>query len=768
MKKTFKKWGYYLQVFTFLLLTFTVISCKKEDISRPNSSNIPIFNNQENVIQGQLIAPEHIQNWFTDHPMGQFLTPDWGKATQAKINGVKFVSMPLQNVDKTPKSSSLTKVLASGQTGTGENNPNYYAEHPPAIVFAEQKIGGKDSVFAMLLNFIPDNRNKEFGQDSLWTGKLVEWDMLADTVLVQKLDKSLVVQKYRLVNNQTINYSVGNRKAINSFWTWLEGLVKVVWDAINWIGFQLGIPGSTLWNEAGHVDGYISDWCQFLWGIFCGDGSSTGGGGSSGGGSGGGGDIATLLPYDLFYNGYVPGYTTGGGSGSGGCPVTVASNGKQHINVAQPGGGCPPTGDGGWQPYPISTPNLPQAPDNNSPSVIKGRAFLAILNQVKNLENEYSVNTNLTDNDRQELAEKLFLAYRGDFLTNKDQLNQLIDDEETYPPFITWLRNKLGKLSGIYPSKNAVETQQITSELDAWGAIGQRVLQVRQAVLSRPYNENSKVYIPTDFSVVYDQEWFTNEDELGAVGNELQQQGIKNTDPIPESYYKNGTPIDMTPSPIDSRTVKGAPRNAKYFWTQLIKKKPEMFSEKNRNYIATNQFKLVNADDQWIKYNPTHKAYKFGQLVHHHDEQGYTAYAIPVKVHQKWTKILHDFKINGKIPRIKPTLNSFVNIMQVFSFLTDIQTGNPDAWINWFGQNNQIGRIYKQPLTGDYYMITQLISYKNNAGVVIRAVVTYDVYADYIWDSDEGKYMGVQKLATFTEDIDVVTKKSTSRNFQTY
>jgi hypothetical protein len=272
---------------------------------------------------------------------------------------------------------------------------------------------------------------------------------------------------------------------------------------------------------------------------------------------------------------------------------------------------------------------------------------------------------------------------------------------------------------------------------------------------------------PADYAI-YPPEWFTNEDELGAIGNELQQQGLKNTDPIPEAYYKNGTPIDMTPSPIDSRTVKGAPRNAKYFWTQLIKKRPEMFSEDNRKFIATNEFKKIKVDEQWIKYNPTHKAYFLDQLVHHHEEQGPIAYAIPVKVHVKWTRILHEFRASGKIPRIKPTLNSFINVMQVFSFLTDIQTGNPDAWVNWFGQNNQVGKIYKQPLTGDYYMITKLTPSKNSSGIVIRAVVTYDVYADYIWDTDEGKYMGVQKLATFTEDINVVTKKSTSSSFQTY
>ncbi|GGH21952.1 hypothetical protein [Mucilaginibacter phyllosphaerae] len=275
-------------------------------------------------------------------------------------------------------------------------------------------------------------------------------------------------------------------------------------------------------------------------------------------------------------------------------------------------------------------------------------------------------------------------------------------------------------------------------------------------------------YRPSSIINGYPSEWFTYEDVLGSIGTELQQQGLKNTDPIPEAYYKNGTPIDMTPAPAESRTVKLAPRNAKYFWEQLLKKRPEMFSEKNRTYIANKNFKDINADDQWLKYNPTHKAYKFGQLVHHHDEQGYIAYAIPAKVHQKWTSILHEFRVKGKILRIKGTLNSFVNVMQVFSFLTDIQTGNPDAWVNWFGANNEIGKIYKQPFTGDYYMITQTTPYKNSAGKVIRAVVTYDVYADYIWDDDEGKYMGVLKLGTFTEDIDVINKKSTARSFNNY
>jgi hypothetical protein len=553
-----------------------------------------------------------------------------------------------------------------------------------------------------------------------------------DNIKTVTLDNAAPAQAPLVQTKQKVN-TVDIGRALAKIWCWLTG---GTWYEVWGYDFNCvySDPGPDYGNSTAASDYYSS--------IF-GSGGLPGGGSSTGGNGGGG----TWVP----------------DPGTGNCDIKVAvvGNGKLRVQLLPPGDGCPPVGT----PYPIPTPT-PQTGDKYDAKFVKSVGILKITTIISELENQYVIQLGLTDLEKAQFASQLFDSYKANFNTNFASL-QIITDEGADPPFVAWLRNKLGKISGIYPPKDAAETQQITSELGTWGPIGQRILQVRQTVLGRPYNENSPVYVPADFNVVYAPEWFTNEDELGAIGNELQLQGLKNTDPIPESYYKNGTPIDMTPSPIDSRTVKGAPRNAKYFWTQLIKKRPEMFSEDNRGFIAANSFKDIKADDQWLKYNPTHKAYRLGQLVHHHNEQGYTAYAIPAKVHQKWTAILHEFRIKGKIPRIQGTLNSFVNIMQVFSLLTDIQTGNPDAWVNWFGQNNQVGKIYKQPLTGDYYIITKLTPYKNSNGTVIRAVVTYNVYADYIWDTDEGKYMGVQKLATFTEDIDVVNKKSTTRSFQT-
>lgn len=45
------------------------------------------------------------------------------------------------------------------------------------------------------------------------------------------------------------------------------------------------------------------------------------------------------------------------------------------------------------------------------------------------------------------------------------------------------------------------------------------------------------------------------------------------------------------------------------------------------------------------------------------------------------------------------------------------------------------------------------------------AVVTYDVYVDYIWDQDENRYMGVLKTGAFKEYIDVINKTSTEYDF---
>lgn len=177
--------------------------------------------------------------------------------------------------------------------------------------------------------------------------------------------------------------------------------------------------------------------------------------------------------------------------------------------------------------------------------------------------------------------------------------------------------------------------------------------------------ELEPIFLPNDFDIHYPQEYFDIEDSYDALALELIQQGVPNTDPIPEAYYINGTKIDMAgATPLNGkRTALGFPSNHRYFWKELIKLRPEMFDADNRAKILAKGSPIAN--DQWIKYNPTHKAYRNLPLRHHHEGQGRYAYAIPEKVHLKWNRILHTIR-NGKFPGLKGTMNSLAGGMQIF------------------------------------------------------------------------------------------------------
>lgn len=278
-----------------------------------------------------------------------------------------------------------------------------------------------------------------------------------------------------------------------------------------------------------------------------------------------------------------------------------------------------------------------------------------------------------------------------------------------------------------------------------------------------PFNEFVPFDLPNDFGITdYPEEWAANEDEFAVSNSLILQQGINKFDPIPEIYYITSTPINMAnASPSQGYTVKGAPRNYNYFWKQLAIQRPEMFSQANRVLLKASR--APNVDAQWIKYNPTHLPYLNDKLIHHHDQQGYLAYAVPNKVHTKWHARLHAFRTGGKIGGLGGKLLSIGSVLQnVFTHFSGFITGDPDAWINWFGSNkNEIGKIYYHVEKDVYFEIINKQEFKNSSGKVIRAIVTYDVYQENVWDSDENRYMGVMKLARFTEDVDLVNKTST-------
>ncbi len=110
--------------------------------------------------------------------------------------------------------------------------------------------------------------------------------------------------------------------------------------------------------------------------------------------------------------------------------------------------------------------------------------------------------------------------------------------------------------------------------------------------------------------------------------------------PIPESYVNRQYNIDMREAPPTSKTnAAGYPRNGPWFWRQMLRQFPELFSEDNVDAINKGRSPVV--DDIWIKYHPTHQAFKSDSLVHHHVDQGAEAVGVPEKVHRKWSGHLH-------------------------------------------------------------------------------------------------------------------------------
>lgn len=236
------------QFLIFLLSAICFCGCRKND----DNENSPFLQTHD------LIAPQRINKLLAENKATEFLALDETKVFQKQVGRQKLVKLPLLNIDKSPlttltKSDKVTQSITAkklAEIGTPNiisTNSNFSTDTPPQLFFIEAD-NRKDTLLACLVNFVPDNTNKENGKDGLWTGKLYEWNLKADTLYVQILEKNKRIDRYYLVRDgQNSGY------ATNSFWTWLGELIgsvgSAIWDALNWIGFHLGIPGSYVYDE---------------------------------------------------------------------------------------------------------------------------------------------------------------------------------------------------------------------------------------------------------------------------------------------------------------------------------------------------------------------------------------------------------------------------------------------------------------------------------------------------------------------------------------
>jgi RHS repeat-associated protein len=112
------------------------------------------------------------------------------------------------------------------------------------------------------------------------------------------------------------------------------------------------------------------------------------------------------------------------------------------------------------------------------------------------------------------------------------------------------------------------------------------------------------------------------------------------TSAVPDSYINSRYTISMVGAPARSATnAAGFARNGPWFWRQMLKQHPELFSDANAALIRRGRAPVIDAT--WVAGNPTHQSFLGDTLIHHHIGQGGIATALPQRVHRAWHSILH-------------------------------------------------------------------------------------------------------------------------------
>ena len=118
-------------------------------------------------------------------------------AKQTLFRGRMVVKIPVLNENRLPFNTGNDKKVEShnnpSNTDTHKIIPGaYFDKHPPEVFLVKDS---RDSIHSSLLNFIPKDKNKDFGENNIWTGELFEWNMNSDSVFVQEIDKNIPVPK---------------------------------------------------------------------------------------------------------------------------------------------------------------------------------------------------------------------------------------------------------------------------------------------------------------------------------------------------------------------------------------------------------------------------------------------------------------------------------------------------------------------------------------------------------------------------------------------
>lgn len=295
----------------------------------------------------QIIKEEAILKSLEKTPVLELLTLDWNNAKQGSVGGNYVVRIPILNNDKISSlfdekaerngNQTLVPSVKRRTPPKPGSNYNYFNELPPEVFFIQDKKGG--NLHHYLLNFIPEGvaTNTKYKR-----GKLYEWNLTSDTILVQNIANNMINESYGLKLKQSefddktsTNLkpdklqSLGGLKdrQISDFWKWLANLPG---DILGWIGSLFGL---SIYSE--NFSGGSGGWrISIPW-------RSVSDGGSSGGVSMSTGYLASGWP---IYNAYIPGIYYGGQLGG-----TIIDENEMPGNPNDPNA---TSIGGGFEPYP--------------------------------------------------------------------------------------------------------------------------------------------------------------------------------------------------------------------------------------------------------------------------------------------------------------------------------------------------------------------------------------------------------------------------------
>ncbi|WP_293743565.1 T6SS effector amidase Tae4 family protein [uncultured Pedobacter sp.] len=242
---------------------------------------------EHEINNGQLIQHTAIIKWFETSKYAQLLALDWKKARQGIVDGKNVVRIPTLNVDKITKLSSAPSLKTNSLSSNGISNKaaanvnsgniNYNPAHPPELFLIQD--GPKGKINSFLLNFIPKSKNSEAGENGIWTGKLLEWNLKGDTILVQQLERSIVKDFYAMKvgasspsnlnaivkNNKLQSLKPIKDKQISGFFGWL---IDKLGEFIGWAGSAFGLSTYQYYTYDAYNDSFDSEWrldIDFSW-----------------------------------------------------------------------------------------------------------------------------------------------------------------------------------------------------------------------------------------------------------------------------------------------------------------------------------------------------------------------------------------------------------------------------------------------------------------------------------------------------------------------